>query len=79
KSNTFLSFTSTSIDKEVAENIDDRAKILKIDVPKGAKGAYLEFVSEFSEELEFLLDKNTRFKIISDNEATGVLHLEVLT
>ncbi|EHS7224099.1 TPA: hypothetical protein I1891_001921 [Staphylococcus pseudintermedius] len=79
KSNAFLSFTSTSIDKEVAENIDDRAKILKIDVPKGAKGAYLEFVSEFSEELEFLLDKNTRFKIISDNEATGVLHLEVLT
>lgn len=57
----FDQFISTSIFK----NSCLRKEILmKIHVPKGSVGAYIELLSSYPEQYEFLLDKNCRYRII---------------
>ncbi|MFO3690260.1 phage minor capsid protein [Staphylococcus felis] len=76
---TFSSFKSTSIDASVTEYFSggkEKGKILIVDVPIGARGAYLESISIYPEEQEFLLDRNQSFRIISDDEYK--LHVEVI-
>ncbi|MFO3693632.1 phage minor capsid protein [Staphylococcus felis] len=76
---TFSSFKSTSIDTSVTEYFSggkEKGKILIVDVPIGSRGAYLESISIYPEEKEFLLDRNQSFRIISDDEYK--LHVEVI-
>ena len=55
-------FVSTSVTKNGALNKDFE---LTIFVPKGSKGAYIESLSNYKKQREFLLDKSTKFRVIS--------------
>lgn len=60
-------FTSTSLSqKEAAEfGLGYNTAVLRINVPKGTRGAYIDQVSRISREKEFLLGRNTKFNIKS--------------
>jgi hypothetical protein len=66
-------FTSTSPDKGVAEGF---GKPVKLTVPAGTKGAYIDAVAR-SGEAEFLLPRGARFKVTSIS--AGIPHLEMVT
>lgn len=61
------SFTSTSISRQAAGEfgLGRNTSILQINLPKGTKGAYLNDISYKTKEKEFLLTRNTQFKIKS--------------
>ena len=65
-------FTSTSV-------IEGRALkkpfTIKIRVPKGAKGAYIEELSFFSSQREFLIDKKSVFKVTTKGKNSIELEL----
>lgn len=65
-------FTSTSV-------IEGRALkkpfIIKIKVPKGAKGAYIEELSSFPSQREFLIDKKSVFKVTAKGNNSIELEL----
>ena len=46
----------------------DTSTTLEIHAPKGTRGAYIYKISDSPAEFEFLIDKNTRFKIIDAGE-----------
>ena len=58
-------FTSTSVSKQEAANfgLGSSTAVMRINVPKGTKGAYIDKVSKISREKEFLLGRDTKFKI----------------
>lgn len=57
-------FFSTSIDRSVAGSFTGPGYILKINVPKGkGRGAYVDPISKYSGEREFLMPRNTNLKI----------------
>lgn len=58
-------FTSTSIVKSKALN---KPFILKINVPKGSQGAYIESISQYPAQREFIIDKDSAFKIVSKSD-----------
>lgn len=66
-------FTSTSV-------IEGRALkkpfIIKIKVPKGAKGAYIEELSSFPSQREFLIDKKSVFKVTA--KGNNFIELELI-
>ena len=82
-------FSSTSIDKEVSQRFANMPKqgimdpsdpqnlghMLKINVPKGSKGAYVDPISTVKGEREFLLDKNSKFKVNSVTSDMGRLEI----
>ncbi len=70
-------FSSTSVLLKGTKDFGEATPIrLEIKVPKGARGAYIDEYSKFrGKEYEFLLDRNTKFKIIDGKE--GFLTLEV--
>ncbi len=82
-----LGFMSTAVDKEEAEifadgrafDSDSDPVILKIDIPAGiGRGAYLSGLSDFSDEKEFLLKRDSTFEIygITYNEdGTPILEM----
>ncbi|MCQ9290695.1 ADP-ribosyltransferase domain-containing protein [Staphylococcus hyicus] len=75
----FSSFKSTSVDTKVTEYFsggEGQGKLLIVDVPIGTRGAYLESISIYPEEQEFLLDRNQKFRILSDDGNN--LHVEVI-
>ena len=58
----FGQFISTSVIRTKALN--KRFKII-IRVPKGTKGAYIESLSVFPKQREFLIDKDCNYKLLS--------------
>lgn len=50
--------------------------LTKIYAPKGSKGAYVEFLSKYPSQREFLFDKNNAYRVISNTET--LMELEVL-
>ncbi|WP_419791587.1 phage minor capsid protein [Staphylococcus chromogenes] len=76
---TFSSFKSTSVDVNVTDYFSGgkgQGKKLIVDVPIGTKGAYLDSISIYPDEREFLLDRNQKFRILSDDGNN--LHVEVI-
>lgn len=67
-------FVSTTIKESSTFN---RNVNMKINVPKGAKGGYIEDLSKFSDEKEFLLQRDSKFQIIDAHMSTDTLELEV--
>jgi hypothetical protein len=68
------SYRSTTIDYNTARQYttdnseDDGSKYLaEFRIPKGSKGAYVWQYSMYSDENEWLLPRNARFKKIGDN------------
>lgn len=73
------SFTSTSVDKEVATKFmpkhrDHKNILLEI---KSKYGVALNGVAEFTKEREVLFDKNSEFKIINVEEIDGIKHIKL--
>ena len=66
-------FMSTSLVESKA--FSDKYKY-KIYAPKGTKGAYIEEISLFPRQREFLIDRNTKFRLLSRYK--NRLELEVL-
>lgn len=64
-------FTSTTIAQDAQlpfGGMKDTATVLDIVVPKGTRGAYIYKMADNPAEFEFLIDKNTDFKIIEAGE-----------
>ena len=55
-------FTSTSV---VKSKVLNKPFFVKINIPQKANGAYIETISEFPNQREFLIDKGAVFKVIS--------------
>lgn len=82
-----LLIVSTSFDKDVAEDfawgykyeeIDDWV-IFKIKAKKGTKGVYMgDNLQYLNGEQEVVLQRNQEFKIISYDEETHVLEVELI-
>lgn len=53
-------FLSSSVDRRTADYVE-----LRISVPAGTRGAYLNSISEYPQEREMLLDRGTHMKIMS--------------
>lgn len=66
-------FISTSVSKNAA--LQKKVEMVFF-VHKGACGAYIESISKYPKQREFLLDKNCRLRVISNQE--GRIILEVL-
>lgn len=58
-------FMSTSLHEDVTKNFMGESSVLfEIDIPKGSKvGSYMEDVSFYDNEYEFLIKPNTKFKV----------------
>ena len=58
-------FVSTSISKKEAINfgMGSGRAVMRINIPSGTKGAYIDEVSKIKREKEFLLNRNVTFKI----------------
>lgn len=65
-------FTSTSV---IEERALKKPFIIKIKVPKGAKGAYIEELSSFPSQREFLIDKKSVFKVTAKGNNSIELEL----
>lgn len=69
----FKEFKHLTIDEKVAEqfakrSIDDGV-VVKFYLPKGTNGAYIGDYSQFKNEKEFVLNRNTKYKVVkSKNE-----------
>lgn len=66
-------FTSTSV---VKSRTLKKPFVVIINVPKGSKGAYIENISNFPNQREFLIDKNSAFRVISKSD--DFIELEVV-
>ena len=91
RTKTFLSFKSTSLDSSEADNfstfpyIDSpyegmKKHILIVYVPKYSRGAYLGDLSDAQNEKEFLLDKDTSYRVVDivSNDGTNFAIIEVI-
>lgn len=56
-------FISTTIGKGAVKPVDTESR-MTIRVPKGTKGIYVQEISEFPGEMEMLLNRGTKFKIL---------------
>lgn len=78
--NTFTSFKSTSINRDVAKEFKDQnynGSILIIDLPANANGAFIGPISEFEEEEEYLLNLGNKYIIRKEYEENGVKYIEI--
>lgn len=65
--------SATPLEKSVYGNSQARRHIF---VPKKANGAFINSVSEYDHENEFLLDKNTKTRIIKvEKDKSGTIHV----
>ena len=67
-------FTSTSV---VKSKVLNNPFLVKIHVPQKANGAYIETISEYPNQREFLIDKNAVFKVISKSKNSIELEMIV--
>ena len=65
-------FTSTSV---IEGRELKKPFVIKIKVPKGAKGAYIEELSSFPSQREFLIDKKSVFKVTAKGNNSIELEL----
>lgn len=68
-------FLSTSIFKDAA--FKERPILVKAKIPKGSKGAYIGYVSEYSNELELLFNRNTSYIINNAKENGNKLYVDI--
>lgn len=66
-------FLSTSLSEEAT--LKKNFKIVLF-VPKGARGGYIEKISKYPQQLEFLLDRNSKLRVLSRND--NKVFLEVI-
>jgi ADP-ribosyltransferase exoenzyme/Phage Mu protein F like protein len=72
------SFVSTSIDKAVSFDGSFKGKVqMEWRIPAGTVGAYINSISEFDHEHEFLLNKGTKYKVIDAVEEDGIIKMIV--
>lgn len=66
--NIFNEFKHLSIDKEVAKRFAkhsvDKGVVVKFHLPKGTNGAYIGDYSQFKNEKEFVLNRNSKYEIV---------------
>ena len=67
-------FISASVTKKGA--FSGKNCQITIKVPKGTKGAYIELLSKYPKQREFILDKSCKYKLISVSE--NLAELEVI-
>ena len=65
-------FISTSVSSGAA--LDKEFKMI-IFAPKGTRGAYIECISKYPNQREFLLDKDCKLRVISKQEDSIVLEV----
>lgn len=78
--NIFKEFKHLSIDKEVAKRFSkmsvDGGVVVKFHLPKGTNGAYIGDYSQFKNEKEFVLNRNSKYEIVTKKQKrSGGLHL----
>ena len=70
--NIFKEFKHLSIDKEVAKRFlkmsVDGGVVVKFHLPKGTNGAYIGDYSQFKNEKEFVLNRNSKYEIVTKNK-----------
>ena len=70
--NIFKEFKHLSIDKEVAKRFSkmsvDGGVVVKFHLPKGTNGAYIGDYSQFKNEKEFVLNRNSKYEIVTKNK-----------
>lgn len=73
-------FTSTTIDPDVSRSFMDSNRKRKIFIeliaPKGTKGMFIEEISVYDTESEFLLPYNTKINVISIKNKGGYMHVK---
>ncbi|MBX0319761.1 ADP-ribosyltransferase [Shouchella clausii] len=74
-------FMSTSISKSVSLAGFTGDVEIEVRIPAGSTGAYVNRISEFDHEMEFLLTAGTKYRVISANEVNGKIKMivEVIT
>ncbi|QWQ39299.1 hypothetical protein KMP11_02950 [Gemella sp. zg-570] len=73
----FKNYVSTSIHRTRTEHFGDGYKLI-IQTPGHTKGYYIGKNSENDYEKEFLVHRNTRYKILNIDEKKGILEMELL-
>ncbi|QWQ39308.1 hypothetical protein KMP11_02995 [Gemella sp. zg-570] len=73
----FKNYVSTSIHRTRTEHFGDGYKLI-IQTPGQTKGYYIGKNSENPVEQEFLVHRNTRYKILNIDEEKGILEMELL-
>lgn len=70
-------FMSTSLDPR-HDMVSKRGKlVLRINVPAGARALYVESLSAKPEEMELLLDHNTKLRVLGFEERGGVTYVDL--
>jgi SPP1 gp7 family putative phage head morphogenesis protein len=78
------SFTSTSFDKRIGHQFSREEYIYKIHAPKGTKGVYMNSnptktqLSIAADEAEWLLPRNTEFKVLNFNKNEKIIEILLL-
>ncbi len=67
-------FYSTSVIQSAA--LDKEYKVI-IYVPKNSRGAYIEKISKYPKQREFLIDKGSKYKVLSKKDNEIVLEVIV--
>lgn len=69
---TFNEFKHLSIDEKVAKRFakrgNDNGVVVKFHLPKGTNGAYIGDYSQFKNEQEFVLNRNTKYKFVEKSK-----------
>ncbi|PTI11612.1 ADP-ribosyltransferase, partial [Staphylococcus xylosus] len=83
----FLSFKSTSLSNTVADNfatfsnmddgISNQKHIIIANIKKGANGAYIAPISNAKKEKEFVLNRQTEYKIVDNIIYNGVKYIVI--
>lgn len=61
------SYVSTTATRKIADGFSNDF-VMKIQVKKGSKGAFIKEISEYSEENELLLPRGSKFRVVSKAE-----------
>lgn len=69
-------FSSTSLRRSGAETVTDIKVMMKINVPKGTKGLFMDMFSRELGEHEFLLPRSSKFRVMNvSTNSEGVIEL----
>lgn len=75
----FDTFTSTSFDKNIANNFAKEDQVLyKIYAKKGTKGSYLNDISVAPNEQEWLIPKGAKYKVLSYDKKKKIIEIMIL-
>lgn len=73
-------YVSTSVSKQKADNgfaVGATPTLIQIKAPKGTKGMFTSATSSFSSEAEYLLPRNTQFKITGVTKKKGMTYVDM--